>query len=166
MGVLTIILGVLLAIGGVACMVTPFATFLAAGYIICIALFIFGIFGLINAIRNKSGALSYVASILAIVVGIIAIVNPGGALAIDTIILVLVAVFFLVSGVISIINAIQIKKENSRWWVGLIAGILGVFVGIICIISPFAEVFALGILIGFFLISAGVELIAIGAENR
>ena len=42
MGVLTVILGILLMAGGIGCIFTPFATFLAAGYIIGIMLFVYG----------------------------------------------------------------------------------------------------------------------------
>lgn len=163
MGVLAIILGVILAVGGVACMFTPIVTFLAAGYIICIALFVSGVFGLVYAIARKARAAAYIVSILAIVIGIVCVINPGGSLVISDIILIIIAIFFLVSGIFSIITAIRVRKENSRWWLGLIAGILGLFVGVICIVSPFAEIFALGILIGLTILSAGVELIAIGA---
>lgn len=163
MGVLAIIVGIILAIGGVACMFTPIVTFLAAGYIICIALFVFGVFGLIYAITRKSGAATYIVAILAIIVGIVCLANPGGSLVISDIILILVAVFLLVSGIFACATAVSVRKENKKWWLGLIAGIIGIVVGIICIVSPFAEVLALGILIGLLILAAGIELIAIGA---
>ena len=45
MGILSIILGIILIIGGVCCMFTPFANFLASGYIIAMMAFVYGIFG-------------------------------------------------------------------------------------------------------------------------
>jgi uncharacterized membrane protein HdeD (DUF308 family) len=166
MTVLSIILGVILMIGGVACIFTPFATFLVAGYFIGIMLFIFGIIGLIKAIRDKGGALQYVTSILAIVVGIIALVRPGSTLVIDTIILILVAIWFIVQGITSIVVAIQNKRQHSSWVALLIIGILALVIAVICFINPMVEVFAIGILIGFFLIQIGLDMIAMAGMNK
>ena len=163
MGVLTIILGILLMVGGIACIFTPFATFLAAGYIIGIMLFIFGIFALVRAIQTKAGALAYITSVLAIVVGFLAIFRPGGTLVIDGLILVFVAIWFLFQGVTTIVISIRNRHEISSWGLGLASGIFGVVAGIICIIFPQVEMFAVGILIGIFLLEVGLSLITVGS---
>ena len=51
MVVLSIIAGVILTMGGIACLFSPGETFLATGYFIAILLLIFGIVGIINVIR-------------------------------------------------------------------------------------------------------------------
>lgn len=163
MGVLTIILGVLLMVGGFCCIFTPFATFLAAGYIIGIMLFIYGIFALIRSIQTKSGALAYITSILAIVVGFLAVFRPGGTLVIDGLILILVAIWFLIQGLVSLIMSIRNRKETSYWGLGVVSGIFGIAAGIICLIFPHVEMFAVGILIGIFLIEVGLNLITVGS---
>lgn len=163
MAVLTIILGVLLMVGGVACIFTPFATFLAAGYIIGIMLFIFGIFALIRSIQTKAGALAYVTSILALVVGFLAVFRPGGTLVIDFLILIFVAIWFLFQGVSSLVMSIKLRHEKKNWGLGVAAGIFGIAAGIICLIFPNAEMFAVGILIGIFLLEAGLSLITYGS---
>ena len=163
MGVVTVILGVLLAIGGFFCIFTPFATFLAAGYIIGIILFIYGIFSLIRAIQLKAGALAYITSVLAIVVGFLAVFRPGGTLAIDILVLVFVAIWFLVQGITSLVTSIQYRKELPGWGLGVAAGIFGIFAGVISLIFPHVEMFAVGILIGIFLIEAGFSLITVGS---
>lgn len=163
MGVLTVILGVLLMVGGFCCIFTPFATFLAAGYIIGIMLFIFGIFALIRSIQTKAGALAYITSVLAIVVGFLAVFRPGGTLVVDGLILILVAIWFLVQGAASLIMSIRNRKEISNWGLGVVAGIFGIAAGIICLVYPHVEMFAVGILIGIFLIEAGFSLITFGS---
>ena len=45
MTVLSIILGVLLIIGGFSCMFTPLATFLSTGYFLAIMLLVYGAYG-------------------------------------------------------------------------------------------------------------------------
>lgn len=163
MTVLTIILGVILIIGGICCIFTPFATFLAAGYIIGIMLFIYGIIALIRAIQTKGGAFAYITSILAIIVGFIAIFRPGGTLVIDSLILIFMAIWFLVQGVISLVMSIKNRKENPTWGLGVAAGIFGIVAGIICIINPYVQAFATGILIAIFLIECGFSLITFGS---
>lgn len=163
MGILTIILGIILIVGGFSCIFTPFATFLAAGYIIGIMLFIYGIFALIRAIQTKAGVLAYITSGLAIVVGFLAVFRPGGTLAIDYLILIFVAVWFLIQGISSLIMSIKYRKETPGWGFGVASGIFGIAAGVISLIYPHVEMFAVGILIGIFLIEAGFSLITVGS---
>ena len=163
MGVLTVILGILLMVGGFCAIFTPFATFLAAGYIIGIALFIYGIFALVRAIQTKGGALPIITSILALVVGFLAVFRPGGTLAVDFLILIFIAIWFLVQGVTSLVTSIRYRKEIPGWGLGVASGIFGIAAGIISFIFPHAEMFAVGILIGIFLLEAGLSLITVGS---
>ena len=163
MGVLTVILGILLMAGGIGCIFTPFATFLAAGYIIGIMLFVYGIVVLVRSIQTKAGALAYVTSILAIVVGFLAVFRPGGTLVIDGLILILIAIWFLIQGLVSLIVSIRNRKEISGWGLGVVSGIFGIAAGIICLIFPHVEMFAVGILIGIFLLEIGLNLIMFGS---
>ena len=161
--VLTIILGVLLIIGGIGCMFTPLATFLAAGYIIGIMLFVYGIFALIRAIQTRAGVLAYITSGLAIVVGFLAVFRPGGTLAIDSLILIFLAIWFIVQGASTLIMSIRRRKEIRGWGFGIFVGIIGIAAGVISIIYPEVQMFAVGILIGIFLIEAGISLITLGS---
>ena len=106
MSILSIILGVIMIVGGVFCMFTPFATFLSAGFMIAIMLFMYGIFGVVRFFQKEAGALELISSILAIIVGVIAIVRPGGALVIDGFVLNMVSAWLLVKGLINIIISI------------------------------------------------------------
>lgn len=163
MTVVTIILGILLMALGASCMFTPFATFLAAGYIIGIMLFVYGIFALVRAIQTKAGALAYVTSILAVIVGFIAVFRPGGTLIMDYLMLIFIAVWFLIQGITSIYMSIKLRYEKKNWGLGIVSGIFGIAAGILSFIYPGAEVFAVGILIGIFLLEAGLNLITIGS---
>ena len=112
MSILSIILGVLMIVGGVFCMFTPFATFLSAGFMIAIMLFMYGIFGVVRFFQKEAGALELISSILAIIVGVIAIVRPGGALVIDGFVLNMVSAWLLVKGLINIIISIQASSPQ------------------------------------------------------
>lgn len=162
MGIFIIILGVLLMVGGFSCLFTPFASVLAAGYLIGIMLFIYGIFSLVRAIQRRANFLVYIPAILAIVVGFISVFHPGGSLVIDAVILTLLAIWFLVQGVVSLIMSIRFRKELPNWGLGVVSGIFGIVAGIISLIYPHAEMFAVGILIAVFLIETGLGLITTG----
>ena len=49
-----------MTIFGISLMFTPFATFLAAGFIIGIMLFVYGIISLIRSIQQRAGVPAYV----------------------------------------------------------------------------------------------------------
>lgn len=115
---------------------TPFATFMAAGYIIGIMLFIYGIIALIRSIQKRAGVPAYVTSALAIFVGFLAVFRPGGTLVIDILILVFIAIWFIVQGATSIYISIKRRKELPGWGFGLASGIFGLAAGVLSFIFP------------------------------
>lgn len=163
MAVLSIIVGIILSVSGVFCIFTPFATFMAAGYIIGIMLFIYGIIALIRSIQKRAGVLAYISSILAIFVGFLAVFRPGATLVFDYLILIFIAIWFIVQGIASIYISIRRRKELPGWGYGLASGIFGLAAGVISFIFPQVEMFAVGILIGIFLIETGLSLITVGS---
>ena len=165
MSVLCVILGIIMIIGGVSCFFTPIATMLSAGYLIGILLLVFGIFGIVKAITDKGGVLDWILSILAIIVGIVAVVRPGGTLVLDGVLLYLVAAFFLVEGIAQIVMAFRSRPVNSSWGLNLVAGILCMLVGICAIASPMFAAVTVGILIAFFFIGMGISLVALGTAS-
>ena len=163
MTILTIILGVVLMIGGFSCLLTPFASFLAAGYIIGIMLFVYGIASLIREIQTKAGVLAYISSVLAIIVGFFAMVHPGGTLAIDMMLLDFVAIWFLIHGVTGLVLSIRLRHEVPLWGLGVVSGIFGIIAGVISLINPVAEMFAVGTLIAIYMIETGLGLVTVGS---
>lgn len=172
MSVVCVILGIIMIIGGIACFFTPIATALAAGYIIGILLLVFGIFGIIKAITDKGDALDWVLSILAIIVGIFSVVRPNivyvgsdGSLQVDSLLVYVFIIFFLIEGVIQICIAFKSKAVNPNWYVNLIAGIICVVVGIIFLARPMVAAVTIGFLVAFIFFSAGASLIALGTSS-
>lgn len=163
MAVLSIIVGAIITVGGIICFFTPFATFMAAGYIIGIMLFIYGIIALIRSIQKRAGVPAYITSALAIFVGFLAVFRPGGTLVIDMLILVFIAIWFIVQGATSIYISIKRRKELPGWGFGLASGIFGLAAGVLSFIFPQVEMFAVGILMAIFLIEAGLSLITVGS---
>ena len=160
MVVLSIIIGVLLIIGGFSCMFTPLTTFFATGYFLGIILLVYGIAGIIRGITHKADVLEWVLNILSIIVGLIALFRPGSTVAIDSMLLIIIAVWFVVMGVIQIVLAFKNKGVVKGWYWNLIAGILAIIVGIYSFAHPTFTAVTAGILIGFYFVESGISLIA------
>lgn len=162
MTILTIIIGVLMLIAGFTSLFTPLAAMLSAGYIVGIMLLVYGIAALIRAISEKSNPLVWILSILSIIAGIFAVVHPGGTLVLDAIIVYMLAAFFLIQGILHIVISIKFRKSNRYWVAELIAGILGVLLGIFSFLNPLFAAVTVGVLISFTFIECGISLITLG----
>ena len=159
MTVLLIIVGVFLIICGVSCIFTPIATLFSAGIFIGICLLVFGFFGIIRCIREHGHPLEWVLNILALIIGIIAFVRPGSALVIDSIIVFILAAFFLINGLVLIIRAIQTKSFNGQWVWELIIGILSLILGVYSFAHPTFAAITTGWLIGLWFLESGISTI-------
>ena len=163
MVVLSVILGVLLMIGGFACIFTPLATFFTTGYFLCALMLVFGIVGIVRA---KADVFEIIVSILAIIVGLIALFRPGSSLVFDGVILIFIACWFLVEGIAMIVEGVKSRATNSNWWVNLIVGILGIIVGIIAFANPMFTAVTADMLLGLFFIQIGITLISLAFASE
>lgn len=161
MVVLSIICGVLLMMGGISCLFQPAATFFQTGYFLVILLLVYGIIGIINVIKKKAHPLELIVDILAIIIGVIAIFRPGTTIVFDVIMAYLFAAWFVIQGVISIYVSIKVRKIKKGWYWSLILGILGALLGIYSFFHPMVSVMAIGILVGIYLIQAGLNMIVL-----
>ena len=138
MTVLFIILGVLLVGLGFSCMFTPLLTFMDAGYFIVILVMVYGVFGIISAIRNRRFGIGFVFSILSILLGVAMLVFPASLLVAERMYLLLAAIWFVVMGIVTIINAATVtRKIGSKVWIlELIFGILALVIGCYSFFRP------------------------------
>ena len=166
MSFVSIILGVLLIIGGFSCTVTPIATFLSTGYYIAFLLIVFGISGIIRTITTKGHILDLITGILAVIVGGVSLARPGGVLIFDSFLLYFIAFWFIARGVSNIIMAILARDMIQGWFWGVIAGVLGIIVGCISFAHPMITALTSGIMMGLFFIEAGIDMICIGYTAR
>lgn len=100
-------------------------------------------------------------SVLAVIIGIIAIFRPGTTLLMDGFMAYLFAAWFVIQGIISIYLAFKVKGIKKGWYWGLILGILGLIVGIYSFFHPMVSIVTIGILIGVYLIEAGLNMIVL-----
>lgn len=165
MTVLCIILGILLIVGGFSCMFTPLLTLMNTGFFVVILITIFGVVGIVRAIADKRFGINFVFSILSVLLGIVMLVFPNSLLFAEGMMLILTAIWFIMMGIVSIVNAITLtRKTGSGLWVlQLIFGILAVLIGIYAFFQPMLMALTLGVLIGIFFIEVGFTLIFTGA---
>lgn len=163
MTILMSILGILLIILGIFCAITPAATFMATGYVIAIILIVSGIAGIINAFYFRFYGWNLVVSILAAVLGVLAITRPGGTEIIDGLLIYLIGLWFILRGCVSVYLAFKVRKlpVNSDWWMPLVVGILGILIGIYSLVHPMVPSIAIGLLIALYLIEQGMDIITV-----
>lgn len=167
MTVISIILGVLLLIGGFSFIFTPLVTFMQAGYFIIILFFISGIFGIIRAVSAKRYGADFVFSIISLILGVPGLVMPGAAMMNDFVILYFAAAYFLLLGILTVVRAVGSKKAGASTGMmafGIILGILEILLGVYSIAHPLVLAVTIGFLIGFYFIEAGINMILLGLD--
>ena len=165
MTALFVILGILMIILGISLLATPLMTFISAGYFIIILFFISGIFGIIRGIREKRYDMDFFFAILSLILGIIGFVVPGAAAMNNFVLLYMAAAWFFIRGVMSIYNAIQLKRMGAGTGImvlGIVLGVLELVMGCYSVAHPAVLAIALGLLISFYFIESGINTIVVG----
>jgi uncharacterized membrane protein HdeD (DUF308 family) len=122
--------------------------------------------GVIRAVTKRDlDTINVVTSVLALIVGVIAIVKPGSTLALDAVILGCIAAWFLVEGCARMVMAWKVKDFNKNWiWLFRI-GVLGVILGVYSLVHPMAAVITAGLLIGFSFMQTGFNMLAMAVST-
>jgi uncharacterized membrane protein HdeD (DUF308 family) len=103
--------------------------------------------------------------LLAIAAGLVLLIEPiSGAVSLTL----LLIVFFIIEGVLSIMYAFEHKKDLSRRWGWMLAsGIIDlILAGIILLGLPGTAAWALGLLVGINMLFGGSALIAMALHAR
>ena len=168
MTVLFIILGILLIAGGFSCIFTPLLTFMNTGYFVVILMFVFGIIGIIKAIVDKRFGVNFVFDILSVILGIVMLSFPESLLFAESVMLIMTSVWFVLMGIITIINSVTITRAagSGIWVLQLIFGILAVLIGVGSFFEPLRMAVTLGVLVGIFFIETGFTLMFSGVAAK
>jgi uncharacterized membrane protein HdeD (DUF308 family) len=160
--------GIVLFILGILAIVVPPLATIAVEVLVGWLLLMSGIVGLIATLRMRSAPgfwWSLVSAVLGIVAGIVLLRWPlSGALTLTMIL----TVFLTLEGVISILYALEHKRELSgRWAMMLFSGIIDLFLAAIIFAGlPGTAAWAIGLLIGINLVFGGSALIAMALHAR
>lgn len=160
--------GIVLLILGILAIVVPQIATIAAAVLIGWLLLLSGIVGLIATLRMRGApgfGWSLTSAIIGIAAGIVLLRWPlSGAISLTLIL----SVFLVIEGVVSILFALEHKRELSgRWGVMLFSGLVDLaLAGIIFAGLPGTAVWAIGLLIGINLVFGGSALIAMALHAR
>ena len=102
-----------------------------------------------------------VVGLLSLIAGIILILKPSNSLAT---LAVVVGIFLLIDGIFQLASSFSHANENRA--LAAIIGVLGIVIGIALIRHPFHGVAAIGILIGIWLVAAGVVRLVFAIAER
>jgi uncharacterized membrane protein HdeD (DUF308 family) len=89
----------------------------------------------------------------AIVFGLLAFILPGITL---TALILLFGAYMLVDGVFAIVAAVRAEERDTRWWLLLAEGVLGVLAGIVAFVWPGLTALALLFLVAAWSIITGI----------
>jgi uncharacterized membrane protein HdeD (DUF308 family) len=158
---------VLLVLGGLAIALPPFATLAAT--VIFGWLFLFsGIVGLISTFYMRSAPgfwWSLISAALGVLVGGMLLAQPvTGALSLT---LVLIA-FFVIEGVVTIMFALDHKRELSGKWGWMVAsGVVDLILAAMVLAGlPGSALWAIGLLVGINMLFGGTALVAMALAAR
>jgi len=101
--------------------------------------------------------------VLAIIVGLLAFIFPGITLAV---VIALFGVFALLEGAFLILSGIRSRREQKRWWLLIIQGIISLGAGVVAFIAPLATAIALLYLLASWAIASGILEIVVAIRLR
>jgi uncharacterized membrane protein HdeD (DUF308 family) len=163
-----------MALRGLAAIIFGLLAFLWPGITLTVLVFLFGAYALVDGVfaiaagvraskDNKRWWLLLIEGILSVLAGVLAFVVPGIT---ALILLGLIAGWALLTGVIEIVAAIQMRKHITGEWLLVLSGILSVLFGIMLLLNPGAGALAVVWIIGAYAIVFGVLLLALGYRLR
>jgi uncharacterized membrane protein HdeD (DUF308 family) len=162
----TTALGILTAFLGVVALMAPLFTGVSITIMIGMLLLIGGIAGSIYAFKAPTlseGVWKFLFGGLTLVCGLLLLANPVEGLGALTIIL---AIFLLVEGIAKIAMAMRVKPEDGWGWI-LFSGIMSIlFTVLIYAQWPVSGVWAVSIVIGAWLLVYGLSMASVGSAAK
>jgi uncharacterized membrane protein HdeD (DUF308 family) len=160
--------GIILLILGILAIVLPPIATIAVEVLVGWLLLMSGVVGLIATLRMRGAPgfwWSLLSAVLGIVAGVVLLRWPlSGALSLTLVL----TVFLVLEGLVSILYALEHKRELSgRWGAMLFSGVIDLLLaGIIFAGLPGTAAWAIGLLIGVNLVFGGSALIAMALHAR
>lgn len=126
-----------------------------------------GAFALVAALRGTAPAdhrwLVALEGLAGIAIGALTLISPGIT---AMVLLMFIAAWSLVRGVLQIVAAIQLRKEIEGEWLLVLSGLVSIAFAAILMLQPGAGALALLLVIGGFAIAFGVLLVVLAFRLR
>ena len=157
---------ILTLLSGAFAIAAPFLSGLAVTLLIGVALLAGGLSMLVFAWRAPSlgrAILKLLFAALTVLTGIAVIGRPGLALAELT---VLVGVYFIIDGIVSMIVAWNVKPASGWGWM-TVNGVVSIALGYLILSGwPATALWAVGLLVGIRLLFSGLAMLSLGTPPR
>ena len=159
-------IGILLLVMGILAIGSPLVTGMAITWTVGIFLILGGASQCLLAFRAGAfgrALLVFLTGLVTLIAGGFMVSQPVAALASITLLL---AAYFLATGVLAIIAGLQVKPANGWGWM-LANGVITVLLGLMLWKQwPLSGAWAVGVLFGVQLVSTGVALLVLGSAAR
>jgi uncharacterized membrane protein HdeD (DUF308 family) len=165
---LFLIEGIVLVILGLAAIMLPLIATIAMAIVIGWIFLLSGVVGLLSTFRMRSAPgfwWSLLSGILGVVAGIVLLRWPlSGAFSLTLVL----TLFLMLEGVVSIMFALEHKRELSgRWGVMLVSGVVDLILAAMIYAGlPGTAAWAIGLLVGINMVFGGSALIAMALHAR
>ncbi|MBD5101899.1 MAG: hypothetical protein HDT27_04225 [Subdoligranulum sp.] len=172
MKILGIALGILLIIGGISCVLTPTMTYLTLAWVAGISMAVDAIGNIVTWYAKKKEGMAdgwdLAGAIVSLIFGIVLVSSAAAQVLTAVIMADIVALWIIVKGIVRIVAALRIRKVRKaldaqllgrNWGKVLAMGVLMTACGILCLMDSTILMIAIGIFVGFSIISSGLNLI-------
>lgn len=163
-----------IALRGLAGVIFGLLAFVWPGLTLASLVFLFGAYALVDGAfaivagirapkEYKRWWVLLIEGIFSVIAGVLAFAVPGMT---ALILLGLIAGWAIVTGVLEIVAAIQMRKQITNEWLLILSGIVSVLFGVALLINPGAGALAVVWIIGAYAFVFGILLIALGFRLR
>jgi uncharacterized membrane protein HdeD (DUF308 family) len=163
-----VVRGIIAIIFGLVCVFAPSIALLTLVFLFAFYAYFDGILNIIAAFRRTERSqvpwwALLISGIVGLIVGTIALFMPDiTAMAL----LYLIAAWAVVTGVMSIVSAIRLRKQITGEWLLALSGVLAIVFGVLVAIFPGAGALAVLLWIGAFATVYGALLMVLGFKLR
>ncbi len=151
-----LITGVIAIAFGVVLLAWPASTVKVLAYGVGTLALVIGvietIFAFVLLARKEKMAFMLARGLIGILIGILLFTKTGFTL---TLVIVLIAVWSIISGVIELMGGLEMPARSGRGWVAF-AGVLNIILGILLLAIPLETVYAIIVVLSIFLIAGGI----------
>ena len=164
---LLLVRGIAAILFGIAALAWPGLTLAALVLLFGAYVLVDGVFGVVDSIRYRDRIANWglwlLEGVLGIAVGAMTLLLPGVS---ALVLLMLVAAWAIVGGVLRIVAAIQLRKRIEGEWLLGLGGALSILFGVLLVALPGAGILSLVWLIAAWAIVFGIVLTALALRLR
>jgi uncharacterized membrane protein HdeD (DUF308 family) len=159
--------GISATVFGVLAIVWPGITLLTLVIFYGVVALIDGIAGIALGVRSGVNGRTWwemiLLGLLGVIAGAVAFLWPGLT---AVVLLVVIALWAIIRGILEIIGAITLRKIIQGEWLLILSGVLSIGFGVLLLLRPAAGALAVMWLIGIYMIAFGITTIALSLRLR